>query len=427
MRIVYLLSVIIIFIKNIYPQDSKYPIEDFYHRSIELPIDHSNPQEGTFIQYYELTSNFDFNNPTIFFFEDAQQEFAIPGEVDKLAKRYHFFQDFNVLYYQHRGRNYSYIKLKNSDSTVNWERAYHILSAKQVIEDIEHIRKDLFKEKSDTKILIYGRSGGGCLVQRYLASYSQYVHRTFIRAAPNPIILKQLGYPESKYLYNTLNNIDTTLHEKLREVLKKTIVPDYQLFWILKGIPYTSKNPCDELKNLIEELYEGKKNLYNRYLQKKGFDFSKMIIPEEKMNGWDIGRHLRPVEVSAEYLLEPDPEYIDPFYGSLKILCEPYLQLIREKKVDFPTFPPLAKLKDVETEIFYLAGRNDHVSHYRIGFELGKYLKNYELFIADDNHTMTIYQGCYPLLRNTFFNYGIGSKELQEVRNSLNCKEWKQD
>jgi len=428
MRFPVLSSILIMFsIAQLYAQDHKYPVEDFYNRSIELPIDYENPDEGIFFLYYQLSSNFDLSRPTLFFFQDGQQQYGLPGKVDDLAKRYHFSDNFNVVRYQHRGREYSYIELKNSDGTVNWERAYRVLSANQVIEDIEHIRKDLFKERPDTKILIYGRSGGGCLLQRYLAKYSQFVHRAFIGAAPNPIILKQLGHPESKYFYYTLNDIDTTLHAKLKKVLRRNIVNDYQLFWILKGIPYASENPYDELKNLIEELFEGKKSLYESYLQKKGFDFSKKIITEKEMKAWEIGGYLRPVEVSAEYMLNPDPEFIDPFYGSLKKLCEPYLRLIEKKKVKAPTFPPLKKFEEIETEVFYLAGRHDHVSDYRIGIELGKFFKHYELFIVDDNHSMTIYKECYPLLRNAFFTHGIGSKELLGVRNSLKCKEWKLD
>ena len=428
MRYLFLYSIVLLFaIMQLSAQNLKYPVEDSNNRNIELLIDYTNPQEGTFFQYYEITSNFDFNRPTIFFFQDGQQEYGVPGGVDDLAKSYHFFDDFNVLRYQHRGRKYSYIDLKNSDGTVNWERAYRVLSSNQVIEDIEKIRKHLFSKKPDTKILIYGRSGGGYLVQQYLAKYSQHVHRAFIGAAPNPIILKQLGYPESKYFYNTLNNIDTTLYAKIKQVLKKNIVPDYQLLWILKGIPYASKDPREELKSLIDELYEGKKNLYESYLQRKGFDFSKKIVAEKDMNGWDIGHSLRPLEVGVEYMLDPDPEFIDPFYVSLKKISEPYLRLIKEKKVKAPTFPPLEKFKDVKTEIFYLAGKHDHVSDYRIGIKLGEYFMNYTLFIADDNHSMTIYKECYPLLRNTFFKYGIGSKELQDVRNSINCKEWKQE
>jgi len=104
------------------------------------------------------------------------------------------------------------------------------------------------------------------------------------------------------------------------------------------------------------------------------------VATEKDMNAWEIGGYLRPVEVAAEYMLIPDPEYIDPFYGSLKKLSEPYLRLIKEKKVTAPSFPPLEKFKEVTTEVFYLAGKHDHVSDYRIGIELGKYLKNYELY-----------------------------------------------
>jgi hypothetical protein len=148
---------------------------------------------------------------------------------------------------------------------------------------------------------------------------------------------------------------------------------------------------------------------------------------EKDLSPRDIGRYFCPLEVSAEYMLDPDPEFIDPFYGCLKKLAEPYLKLIHEGRVVIPTFPPLETFREVETEVFYLAGRHDHVSDYRIGIELGKYFKNYELFISDDNHTMSIHKECYPLLRNTFFKYGTGSEELQNVRNSLTCKEWKHE
>jgi len=421
-----ILLILTLLLPQLYAQDHKYPVEDFYNRSIELPVDYENPEAGTFLQYYQLTSNFDFNRPTIFFFQDIAQQYGMPGEIDKLAKEYNFFDDFNVVYYQIRGRQYSFIELKNPDGSVNWEKAYKLLSSDQVIEDIERIRRDLFKEKPETKILLYGRSGGGFLIQRYLAKYSNFVQRAFIRAAPNSVIIKQLGYPESKYFYNTLNGIDSTLYTKLKIILKEEVVSRDQLLWILRSIPYASKNPGEELTNLINDLYDGKKDIYQQYLGKKGFDFSKWEKSEKDLSLRDIGMYFCPLEVSADFMLNPDPEYIDPFYEIMKRFSEPYLKLIREGKVKSPTFPPLETFKKVETEVFYLAGRYDHVSDYHIGIELGKYFKNYELFIADDNHTMSIHKECYPLLRNTFFKYGTGSKELQNVRDNLVCNEWKQ-
>ena len=247
----------------------RYPVKDFYNRSIELPIDYNNPQEGTFFLYYQLSSNFDFNRPTIFFLYDTQQEYGRPGKVDELAKDsdYCFYDLFNVVRYQMRGRKYSFINLKNADSTVNWEKAYRVLSSKQVIEDIERVRQDLFSGKLDTKIYMFGRSGGGYLVEEYLVKYSKHVKRAFIESACNPFIMKDLGYIESKYLYNTLNAIDSNLYTRLKLIIKKNTVPTSQLLWILKAIPYRSENPNGELSQLINELYENKTGLFNAYLQ----------------------------------------------------------------------------------------------------------------------------------------------------------------
>jgi hypothetical protein len=81
----------------------------------------------------------------------------------------------------------------------------------------------------------------------------------------------------------------------------------------------------------------------------------------------------------------------------------------------------------VETEVFYLAGRHDHVSDYRIGVELARYFPNYQLFIADDNHTMSIHAECYPQLRNAFLDCGLDSPELEQALQSDDCLEWGED
>ncbi len=425
MRLCYFVIAVLVFsTAPLYSQVYKYPQEDFYNRNIELPIDYDNPAAGTFSLYYQLTSNFDFNRPTIIFFYDGQQKYGRPGKVDDLAKEYNFFEFFNVVRYQYRGRKYSYIELKNNDGTVNWEKAYRVMSSTQAVEDIERVRQDLFKDRPETKIFVYGRSGGGYLIQRYLAKYSKNVKRAFIESAPHPIIMKQLGNPESKYLYNLLKETDPALNGKLKAVLDRKIVPDLKLLWILKGIPYKSRNPKDELAKLINELYQGKKGLYEQYLRRQGFDFSKVLVPEKRMSAWEIGGVLVPVEFIMEYTSGSEPNYVDPLYACLKKASEPYIRLIEEKKVDAPVPVPLEKLKGIDTEVFWLTGKNDHVSPYQIGIEFGKYFEHYDLFIADDNHNLTIHKECYLLLRNAFFKYGIGSKQLQEIRNCSECKEW---
>jgi len=67
------------------------------------------------------------------------------------------------------------------------------------------------------------------------------------------------------------------------------------------------------------------------------------------------------------------------------------------------------------------------ISDYRIGAELGRYFPNYQLFIADDNHTMSIHTECYPPLRNAFLRYGLDSVELRSALQSSDCREWPGD
>lgn len=136
------------------------------------------------------------------------------------------------------------------------------------------------------------------------------------------------------------------------------------------------------------------------------------------------GWWLRALECDGCYILGPAPGYIDPLYYCLRELSSQYIKLVEEKRVPPPVYPSLDKYKEIESEVFCLMGKDDHVSPYQIGIELGNYIKNYELFITDDNHLLNKHKDCYPLLRNAFFKYGLGSQELQGVKKCPDCKEW---
>ena len=421
----FILIAIFLLTSLLYSQDLKYPQEDFYNRNIELPIDHFNPEKGTFTLYYQLSSNFDFIKPTIFFFQDSQQNYGEVGKVDNLSKSYKFYELFNVVRYQYRGRKYSYIDVKNNDGSINWEKVYRVLSSKQVVEDIERIRQDLFSDHPDTKIYIYGRSGGGYLAQEYLSKYSNHVEKAFLRAAPNPLIMEKLGHIESKHLVNSLNAVDPELQSKLNTIIDRETVPKLDLLWLLLRLGYEHQDPGSFQATVINELYENDKSTYLSYTNKGSYSFSQLKTNKTLYEQMGAGIYLRAIECDGIYLLGPEPDYPDPIYYCYRDLSSPVFRMIEEKIVSPPIYPSLDKFQEIETEVFYLAGKNDHMSPYQIGIELGKYIKNYELFIVDDNHMMMNHKECLPLLRNAFFEYGIESKELKEVKKSIECKEWK--
>jgi len=394
-------------------------------RNLKVPVDYNNPKEGTFTLYYQLNSNFDFNKPTIFFFQDSQQNYGQPGKVDDLARRYQFDESFNLVRYQHRGREDSFIEVKNNDGSINWEKAYRFLSSSQVVEDIERIRQDLFSKYPESKIYLYGRSGGGYLIQEYLAKYSDNVDRAFIRCAPNPLIMEKLDYIESKILVNSLDSIDTELKSKLKKIIDREFVPKLELLWLLQRLGYNYQNLGPIQDSIINELYDHNKETYTSYINKGGYNYSELKKNMTLIGQMGAGMFLRPLECDEKYLLGPEPDYIDPIYYCFRDLSSQVFRLIEEKIVPPPTYPPLDNLREIETEVFYLAGKSDHMSPFQIGVELGQYLKNYELFIANDNHMMIRHEDCLPMLRNAFLKFGLGSEQLQNARNSLQCKEWK--
>jgi pimeloyl-ACP methyl ester carboxylesterase len=299
------------------------------------------------------------------------------------------------------------------------------LSSKQVVEDIERIRQDLFSNHPDTKIYIYGRSGGGYLAQEYLVKYSNNVERAFLRAAPNPLIMENLGYIESKHLINSLNAVDPELQSKLKTIIDRETVPKLELLWLLLRLGYQHQNPGPFQATVINELYKNNRDTYTSYINKGGFSYSQLKENKKLYEQMGAGIYLRAIECDGVYLLGPEPDYIDPVYYCFRDLSSSVFRLIEEKRVSPPTYPSLDKFQEIETEVFYLAGKNDHMSPYQIGIELGKYLKHYELFIADDNHMMMNHKECLPLLRNAFFKFGIGSEQLLNARNSSQCEEWK--
>lgn len=406
-------------------QQQRYPVEDFHHRNITAPIDHFDNNKGTFSLYYELSSNFKFEQPTIFFLSDQQQSYGSAGKVDDLAKWIKSDSTFNLVYIEIRGRRYSYIETKTPEGTIDWEKVYYLLSSKQMVEDIEFVRRDLFKDHPESKVFIFARSGGGYVTQEYLARYGNHIQRAYLQCAPNPIIMKQLGYPESKSFVNALNAADPSLQEKLKAVLKKNIVPELHLLWMLYRIRFTVEKPDSIYIAIINDLGRNDTSSYNAYL-KKGFDYSQAKGAQTKIwKQMGYGIVMSPLQCDGYYMLGDPPDYIDPIYSCLGDLSAPVIQLVRQKKVPPPQPPPLEEFNKINTEVFYQGGYFDYMTPYQVGVELGKYFRHYELFIADDDHMMMKHESCYPKLRNAFFKYGIGSKELQEVRSSVNCKEWK--
>ena len=416
-----LVSVLLLLVfSEVIAQDYPYIEEDFHHRYIDVPLDHRSPDHGTFSLYYELSSNFDFDQPTIFYIVDSQQ---YAHGADKMAASYRFSDSLNVVLIEYRGRKHSPIGMSEGDGSIDWEKAYRLLASYQALEDIELVRRELFRDRPDIKINMYGRSGGAYLVHEYLSRYPEQVDRAFTRTAPNPLVLNMLGNPESRYFAKSLDDIDPSLLVKLVEILQcESVVPE-ELLWVLLQLPYRDPNAAEVLAAIVNELYRYTTATYDEYRAKPGYDISKLLSPEF-IHQMGIGSFLRPLECDGPYLLAPQPDYIDPLYVTMRYLGGPYIDLINEKRVPPPEYPSLESFKNVSAEVFYLAGKDYHMSPWSVAVELSKWFPDYDYFIADDTPVMSEHPECYPPLRNAFFLHGLDSIELEKAEESRACVEW---
>jgi pimeloyl-ACP methyl ester carboxylesterase len=401
-------------------QDYPHIEADFHHRYVEVPLDHGNPEAGTFTLYYELSSNFDFGNPTVFYIVDGQQ---YTHGADKTAEGYQFSDSLNLVLIEYRSRKHSPIDLTKADGSVGWEKAYRLTASHQAAEDIEAVRRDLFSDQPQTRIDLYGRSGGAYLVHEYLSRYPKHAARAFTRAAPNPLIMRRLGNPESRSLVEGLDAIDPELHARLKEILARETVPPLELQWLLLQLPYQDPDAPELQARIINELHANNTTTYDEYHAKPRNSLSKLQA-SGLMRQMGPGMFLRIIECDGPYLLGPKPEHVDPVYATMRHVSAPYIRLIEEKGFPAPDYPTLESFESVEAEVFYLAGREDHMSPWAIAVELAEWFPKYSYFIADDTHTMSEHPECYPLLRNAFFLHGLGSAELEQAERSELCKEW---
>lgn len=125
---------------------------------IELPLDYSHPERGTFDMYYRLSENFNAKNPTVVFFMGGPGQSS--GDLDfKKA-----LPDFNFVFFDQRGVGYSHFRKLEE----NLQSDY--FSSELIAKDVEHLRTELGLEK----ITVYGQSYGTVPANIYASQYNDH-------------------------------------------------------------------------------------------------------------------------------------------------------------------------------------------------------------------------------------------------------------
>ena len=119
------------------------------------------------------------------------------------------------------------------------------------------------------------------------------------------------------------------------------------------------------------------------------------------------------------------PDAVFPNMENEALVAAPLLQAHETGRIPAPGFDP-APLRDLDTEVFILAGRRDHAVDYRSQIALAYAYRNATLFIADDDHMFSRLReaGLGERLARTFLHHGPRSREMRNLLEEAAALRW---
>jgi hypothetical protein len=169
---------------------------DESHHYIQIPIDHQDPSFGNFTDFYLLNPEFKAGDNVVFWLCDNQQEKV--GMINSSEDFEYFDANLGGLSYVligNRGVSPTlFPEVFNKDCSINYPLALKLYGSTEQIDDIEAVRQDMQRRgplRKDGKIMVYGGSGGGVLVQQYLDKYGEHVSRALIESSGGPDLARE--------------------------------------------------------------------------------------------------------------------------------------------------------------------------------------------------------------------------------------------
>lgn len=390
---------------------------DSSHIYMELPVDHQDPSLGSYKGFYLLSPGFTPKQDVIFYLTDGQQN-KVSTQTDFKA----FEQKLPGMSYVVMGRRGSFPALfpevYQQDGSVDYKKAMRLYGTEQQIEDIERVRQDL-EEKGylppDGKIMLFGTSGAGILIQEYLAKHGEHVSKVMLEATGAPDIaidgaIINIGSPFTE----SMKQESPETLKKLEDLLSKGKVDRASLSFMLYKIQLYDIDWKRKSIKLIDELAEGKKRSYYKNLlnPEYNFTFTKFLMKMPMMESTKV----RIFEILGEQLLS----YLDT-PGELNIafeweekLIQEYVEEVRAKNLDVPIINLTEKRRDYPGEVFLLIGDVDNQFPVKAAEVIGQAYPKAKLVVVHDTHAMLHNDAAYQSLRKVFFTKGLYSEEMEQ-------------
>ncbi|MDZ4698820.1 MAG: hypothetical protein SH809_03855 [Rhodothermales bacterium] len=403
-----------------------FPPDDRLHY-LSQPLDHTDPGAGQFVGFYRLSPHFSPKNGVVFVLTDGQQPLVGPGDIpDVLADK---VDGLSYIVMGRRGHDPTlFPEVYHPDGSLDRRAAVNLYGSWQHVEDIERVRQDAARKgllPADGRIMLYGGSGGGVLVQQFLARYGTQVSRALIEVTGAPDLARTHHLDTyCTFVATTQEHAPESL-DRLQSVLHEGRFNRASLLFMLQRIPYDSLNAPAIQRNLIDALAARRSLPYLRRWMSPSSNLP-LISTLLSVPSMDAAR-VRMFELLGEGLLAyptpADVRSLNLMYEWTGPLLADFLDDARAGRLDSPRFDLGQHRSDFTGQVLVIAAARDHVYGTAEGRLLADVYPNARLAIFDDTHRMQRMPAFYRQFRQTFFTDGFESdafRALMQDPNQLN-------
>lgn len=384
---------------------------DKYHHYLQIPVDHKEPSLGNFTAFYLLNPEFEVGDNVVFWLCDNQQEAV--GLRDSWKE---FDANLGGLSYVLMGNRGVYPTLFpevfNEEGSINYTLAMTLYGSDEQIDDIEAIRQDMQNKgllPKNGKIMVYGRSGGGVLVQQYLDKYGDHVSRALIEAsgAPDLARVHNNTFMKKTYMSNpSLASSYFTLSQK------GDATPSMAFMLYMIGQEGNAELQKKIVNGEIECLSLGDKLTYlkNWLVPSNNFPLVCILLSAPR----ELEVKVRLYELIAEDLDSYSPtshQEVCLGYDWAKVLLADFIKARKEGKIHVMQISP--NRSSYRGEVMVWSGTADQVFSVEMGQWLSNAYPNSRLAVFNDTHQFQKYQDYYRGFRKAFFTAGLNSSDVQ--------------
>ncbi len=384
---------------------------DEYHHYLQIPIDHNNPSLGNFTDFYLFNPEFKAKDNVVFWLCDNQQEAV--GLRDSWEE---FDANLGGLSYVLMGNRGVYPTLFpevfNEDGSINYTLAMTLYGSNEQIDDIEAIRQDMQNKgllPENGKIMVYGRSGGGVLVQQYLDKYGDHVSRALIEASGSP---NQARVHNTTFMKNTYTSNPRLASSYFALSQKGDAAPSmaFMLYMIGQGgdteLQKKIANSKIESLSLVDRLTY----LKNWLVPSNNFPLVCLLFNAPR----ELEVKVRLYELIADDLEDYSPashQEVCLGYEWAKVLLVDFIDARKEGSIHTMQISP--NHSSYRGEVMVWSGTADQVFSVEMGQWLSDAYPNSRLAVFNDSHQFQRDQDYYRDFRRAFFTAGLNSSVVQ--------------